>query len=440
MIQKIEIKNFKSILDEEIEFKKLNLLCGENASGKTSIIHALLIAIQKLNNKQGFDGQIVKIGNLSELRSFDGGSEIVIKITTDDQKYRILSLTKQDTGDCVLQIEESEQQISYEFEKDIYYLSSNRSFGFDTYSKDNMLFGVNGASSISFLSENQEEMLPDIYMTKYKECRYDSLVKENPTFLAHVRDWFTFITGEDLKIEPISHTNQFVLTYGGSDKSIRPINTGSGFSFILPLVIICLGAILRGGYPLIIIENPEIYLHPDAQEKLSFFIKYISNFTQVIMETHSEYILKHLMNNGDEDVQIILFKKKDKNSHIETLTKNQFVLRPVSYSEIMYKIFNVLSTDLHIALFSCLHEKYNKKMNKDSSFISDFDQYLATTFTDVPQKQRKHNSTTYNTLCSFIRNTIDHPEQTDASGNKYSYSDEELKKSIDYMFSIFDKI
>ena len=68
MIKSIHIKNFKSIKDINLQFGNLNVFCGENASGKTSIIHALLIAAQKIKSDYTADGLIIKIGELSELK------------------------------------------------------------------------------------------------------------------------------------------------------------------------------------------------------------------------------------------------------------------------------------------------------------------------------------------------------------------------------------
>lgn len=56
MLKKITIDNFKSIDSISIDFKKFNLLCGENASGKTTVIHSILAAIQSHKNAQNFDG------------------------------------------------------------------------------------------------------------------------------------------------------------------------------------------------------------------------------------------------------------------------------------------------------------------------------------------------------------------------------------------------
>ena len=44
MIEKIEIKNFKSILTDNISLGRLNVFIGENGVGKSNILEALLFA------------------------------------------------------------------------------------------------------------------------------------------------------------------------------------------------------------------------------------------------------------------------------------------------------------------------------------------------------------------------------------------------------------
>ena len=75
MISQLKMKNFKSIEKMDIKFKKLNILCGENASGKTSVIHAILLCSQNNKNGKNADGEIIKIGNYDELKNNTKNSE-----------------------------------------------------------------------------------------------------------------------------------------------------------------------------------------------------------------------------------------------------------------------------------------------------------------------------------------------------------------------------
>ena len=51
MIEKIHIKNFKSIYDLEIEVGRVNLFIGENGSGKSNLLEALVFVSASDSNK-----------------------------------------------------------------------------------------------------------------------------------------------------------------------------------------------------------------------------------------------------------------------------------------------------------------------------------------------------------------------------------------------------
>jgi predicted ATPase len=64
---------------------------------------------------------------------------------------------------------------------------------------------------------------------------------------------------------------------------------GTGVSQILPVIAICLWA--KPGST-VILEQPELHLHPGLQQKLGTFLTVVaSTGRQVIVETHSEYLL-----------------------------------------------------------------------------------------------------------------------------------------------------
>ena len=45
MIKELKISNFKSIKEQSFEFKPLVILTGTNSSGKSSILHAILLTL-----------------------------------------------------------------------------------------------------------------------------------------------------------------------------------------------------------------------------------------------------------------------------------------------------------------------------------------------------------------------------------------------------------
>ena len=67
---------------------------------------------------------------------------------------------------------------------------------------------------------------------------------------------------------------------------------GVGASQLLPIIVLCLRA---GDNDVILLEQPEIHLHPGAQQILGDFLLGItSRGTQVVVETHSEYLVNRL--------------------------------------------------------------------------------------------------------------------------------------------------
>ncbi|KQR12115.1 hypothetical protein ASF78_13180 [Cellulomonas sp. Leaf334] len=80
-----------------------------------------------------------------------------------------------------------------------------------------------------------------------------------------------------------------VLTDVRSGITVSPADVGFGISQILPVVVQLVGNVDR----LILIEQPEIHLHPKMQSRLADIIiqSVTSNRNTVLVETHSEHLL-----------------------------------------------------------------------------------------------------------------------------------------------------
>lgn len=85
------------------------------------------------------------------------------------------------------------------------------------------------------------------------------------------------------------------------DESAELNAVGVGVSQVLPVVMQCLLA--RPGQSLVIVEQPELHLHPRLEQTLAdFFLACVRSGRQIIIETHSEHLVNRLRLRIAEDM------------------------------------------------------------------------------------------------------------------------------------------
>ncbi len=150
------------------------------------------------------------------------------------------------------------------------------------------------------------------------------VMKENVQVKNKVNDWFAKfgfnIDVQEFK-EVIHHMN---VTQNGLTLDITDV--GFGISQVLPIII---QGFLSGEDSITIIEQPEIHLHPKMQADLGdLFIDIVnSEEKKLVVETHSEYLLRRIRRRISEgvikssDVAICLFhaREKDRSAWVEIL-------------------------------------------------------------------------------------------------------------------------
>jgi len=76
------------------------------------------------------------------------------------------------------------------------------------------------------------------------------------------------------------------------DQSVDLTSVGVGVSQALPVILLCL---LAGPGTLVMIEQPELHLHPQLQQDLAdFFLACAKSGRQLLIETHSEHLVNRL--------------------------------------------------------------------------------------------------------------------------------------------------
>ena len=322
MIQSIHIQNFKSIENQVFDFKPLTILTGENSSGKSSIIQAILLyshytARREENYKaDSLKKYIENLGDTKSLVSKNANNEqkVLIRPTINKNKDSFLSFGYY--SDIGLLEAKKEQMII--FEQDLYFISANR-IGQENQPKSSEIekCGVNGEYIFGFYEQNKNIRLPNeklIFKDKHNS------IFNGESLSAQVGIWISKILCLKLipRTEKSSNTQSVELMYENNDLdnfNISPFNLGAGVSYLTKILI--LGLSLKEG-DILIVENPEVHLHPKAISNFADFFMFLANGgIQVILETHSEHIINKMRyfvfkeQLSTDDVQIYYREKFD---------------------------------------------------------------------------------------------------------------------------------
>ncbi|MBU7564509.1 MULTISPECIES: ATP-dependent nuclease [Lactobacillaceae] len=188
------------------------------------------------------------------------------------------------------------------------------------------------------------------------------------------------------------------------------------------------------------VDEPEIYLHPLAQDRLMESLANLTPENQVFITTHSPYILRHFRKTTDS--VNILSVQGDK--RVRPMEKLNF--KSPTIAEVTYKAFGVPTPELHSQLFSFLYmdwignhngngrfKDFNNYLGKDCNLDDDYHDFYARynggAFSKVPQDV----TTPY-----AVRNMIDHPELCENGKNVLNESI--LKKGIDDLIAAISYI
>lgn len=280
MIKNVEVIGLKSIDQLSIDMKKLNILVGTNSSGKSTIVQSILLLSQNIfknpSQSSQLNGALTSVGDFREARN----------INTNAQQISICIEDESGKSEIIFEEESTQQKIQENnqltFDKGLYYLSAARIGSRDTFEKNirkTYKFGLNGEYCFDYFLTNRATIIS-------KELIADT---SSETFEHQVNHWFHKIIGGKIEIENIKNTDQLkVLFKGKNNTSVRTKNIGAGLSYLVTIIIVCLAI---NPTETIIIENPEIHLHPKAQAILTEFLVFIANANrQVIVETHSDHI------------------------------------------------------------------------------------------------------------------------------------------------------
>ena len=311
MLTQLDLRHFKCFELLHLPLRSLTLLSGINASGKSSVLQALVLLHQTMREHEWslrlmLNGASIQLGTVSDIvDKVYGRRECEIGLVDGETSYHwIFTGERTEMSMAVKRVFangvsiDDPIQLRYllspdtpsflaERLKNLTYLTAERMGPREMYAMDDPqiapVVGPSGEDAASVLYAKRDERVCEALSLPDAPSR--SLLQQVE---ARMR---IFFPGCRLEMQPVPYANAVTLGLRTSDDTDfhRPIHAGFGITQILPIVTAALAAKPKD---IILIENPEVHLHPAAQAQMGQFLAKVAHSgIQVILETHSDHIL-----------------------------------------------------------------------------------------------------------------------------------------------------
>ncbi len=315
MIHQIKLEHFKCFALLKLPLSPLTLLSGANASGKSSVLQALVLLHQTIrehewSNRLMLNGWSIRLGTASsviddvygrrnttiELQDGDIGYEWLFAGDRDDMSMAVehvrvngYSAEHPDALRNLLPIttEESRQADSLSGRlRRLTYLTAERLGPREQYALEDPqltpVVGPTGEHAASVLYSGGDLRVLDPL----------AVPDTPPTRLRQVEARMgQLFPGCAFTLQKLPGANAVALGFRASNDTDfhAPIHTGFGLTQVFPIVV---AALSMRRNDLLLIENPEVHLHPAGQAMMGGFLAEVAAAgVQVILETHSDHVL-----------------------------------------------------------------------------------------------------------------------------------------------------
>lgn len=304
---RLNVQNFKCFSDVGIDLHPMTVLCGGNGSGKSSLVQAILLyraAIRRKATRLRLNGPYgLALGITDHLLPHN------VDVVNEERSGVIrISIASNATKEDFLVLDASEpeaRQVTITSLPKSPSLTENTSFFFnflaaersgprlvqEAYSEAieyNITLGPKGEYVAQVLGERERK-------TVRSEVQFPFDVPathKNPRLLQACQSWMSFIVGPiEIRIQENGLAPPSILFKkpGPAEDWVLATSTGFGITQVLPIVV---AGLLTPAGGFLIVESPEVHLHPAAQSALAKFFAWIAGSgVNVILETHSDHII-----------------------------------------------------------------------------------------------------------------------------------------------------
>lgn len=343
MLKRLGFDNFKCLSGKTFELDKVNVFTGYNGRGKSSVMQAILMLSQSVRKGDmnslahlHVNGDFVKLGDFDELLTNPDKYKFCLEMTltnsgqhnvrlgydmTDDYKVGQLyeciidetsyfdtssskpleeaSETEGKKGD----LKDLKQLPVYLYNQfwaqNVHYVAADRKGPVKFVERDEIpdIFkvGADGSRTINTISAYKDKVSREMNVDTDDANEYD--------LQTAVTKWVNEIMHGG-SVSVVGNASRATDKQGNSKKSTilkldfgvkddghtyPSYHVGFGYSYILSIVVT---ALIAKENDIVIVENPEAHLHPEAQTRLTFLLaKLGARGVQVFVETHSEHVI-----------------------------------------------------------------------------------------------------------------------------------------------------
>ena len=325
-IEKVHIKSVKGIKDLELSFKKDNkildliVLAGINGSGKTTILEAIK---DFFNNKYlNFNGPEKSNVNL-DIFFEDFEKKNIKEIEKSSGNYRH-ELWEFFNGLILYSFDKNDKNASYEIQiaryfknpPKIIYVPANNSF--EEVETETTTLSI----EYEFINTINSNVIRDIPSYIATRRNYLATIEEDLTMKEITNKVINEINGIfdilelDVKLKGFSKDEKTMPIFensAGEEFDINDLSSGEKQLFLRTLSM----KMLEPNNSIILIDEPELSLHPKWQQRIIEVYKKIGENNQIIVATHSPHILGSVSN---ENIFILY---KNENGKIEAKTGDE---------------------------------------------------------------------------------------------------------------------
>ncbi len=313
MLERLDLEHFKCFELLRLPLGRLTLLSGANASGKSSALQALVLLHQTIREHEWstrlfLNGDELNLGKVADVVDKVTGSRVFSIGLAEDARYVQWTFEgdRQDMSAAVSGVQvDGGAHLAPEYLRFLLpegtlpehhalasrlrrltYLTAERVGPREIYPLIDpasvALVGPRGEFAVSVLHSGRDELVVN-------ELRVSG---HPPTRMRQVEARMCeFFPGCSIEIVQVPQANGITLGLRTSNATDfhRPVHVGFGLTQVFPIVV---AALTAEPEDLLLIENPEVHLHPAGQALMGRFLAQVAAAgIQVLIESHSDHVL-----------------------------------------------------------------------------------------------------------------------------------------------------